>query len=89
MANVSKEERPKIGELVNQSKQEIESKINEKIEYFNKIIMQEKIKNETVDVTINKKFINESHRHPLNKTMEELENFFLFLWDFLLLTDLK
>ena len=37
MANVSKEERPKIGELINLTKQEIENLINEKVEMFNKI----------------------------------------------------
>ena len=36
MANISKEERPKIGELINQTKTEIENKINDKIELFNK-----------------------------------------------------
>ena len=38
MANVSKEERPKIGELINQTKTEIENKINDKIEFFNNLI---------------------------------------------------
>ena len=59
MANVSKEERPKIGELINLTKQEIENLINEKVEMFNK------------------KIIDMGHRHPLNKTMEDLENFFI------------
>ena len=77
MANVSKEERPKIGELINQTKTEIENKINDKIEFFNKKELEKRIKQETIDVTINKKFIDMGHRHPLNQTMEELENFFI------------
>lgn len=76
MASVSKEERPKIGELVNLSKQEIENKINEKIEIFNKIEMDERIKKETIDVTINKKFATLGHKHPLNQVKDDLENFF-------------
>ena len=79
MANVSKEERPKIGELINVTKQEIDSIINEKIESFNKIELEKRIKKETIDVTINKKLIYIGHRHPLNNTMEELENFFISL----------
>ena len=75
MANVSKEERPKIGELINLTKQEIENLINEKVEMFNKIELEKRIKEETIDVTINKKTID--MRHPLNKTMEDLENFFI------------
>ena len=43
MANVSKEERPKIGELINQTKTEIENKINDKIEFFNKKEQEKKI----------------------------------------------
>ena len=77
MANVSKEERPKIGELINLTKQEIENLINEKVEMFNKIELEKRIKEETIDVTINKKIIDMGHRHPLNKTMEDLENFFI------------
>ena len=49
MANVSKEERPKIGELINLTKQEIENIINEKIEMFNKIELEKRIKEETID----------------------------------------
>lgn len=77
MGSVSKEERPKIGELINISKKEIEEKINEKIKYFNDIELKERIKKETVDVTIKKKFVNIGHRHPLNQVKEELENFFI------------
>lgn len=77
MSSVSKEERPKIGELINISKNEIEEKINEKIEIFNKIELEERIKRETIDVTINKKIVNIGHRHPLNQVKEELENFFV------------
>ena len=58
MANVSKEERPKIGELINLTKQEIENLINEKVEMFNKIELEKRIKEETIDVTINKKTID-------------------------------
>lgn len=76
MSSVSKEERPKIGELVNLSKQEIENKINKKIEIFNKIEMDERIKKETIDVTINKKFATLGHKHPLNQVKDDLENFF-------------
>ena len=36
MANVSKVERPRIGELINLTKQEIENIINEKIEMYYK-----------------------------------------------------
>ena len=44
MANVSKEERPKIGELINLTKQEIENLINEKVEMFNKIELEKRKK---------------------------------------------
>lgn len=77
MANVSKEERPIIGELINNTKLEVEKCLNEKLNLFNKKETEEKIKKETIDVTINKSMIDIGHRHPLNKTMEELENFFI------------
>lgn len=77
MSNVSKEERPIIGELINSCKLEIENVLSEKLELFNKIELEERIKKETIDVTINKQCIDIGHRHPLNKTMEELENFFI------------
>lgn len=77
MANVSKEERPIIGELINNTKLDVERELNEKLNIFNKKELEDRIKKETIDITINKSFIDIGHRHPLNKTMEELENFFI------------
>ena len=35
-----------------------------KFEMYNKLELEKRIKEETIDVTINKKFIDIGHRHP-------------------------
>lgn len=76
MGKLSKEERPIVGQYANEIRNDIENYIaikkRELIEKINKI----KIEEEKIDVTANKGSLKIGHRHPLNKTMEELENLF-------------
>ena len=76
MGKLSKEERPVVGQYANEIRNDIENYIairkKELIEKMNKI----KIEEEKIDVTAKKGSLKIGHRHPLNKTMEELENLF-------------
>ena len=77
MSSVPKDERPILGELINETKKEVEQRISELLKIAEDDELNKKIKKETIDVTINKKLLNIGHRHPLNETMEEIENFFI------------
>ena len=77
LGSLSPEERPIIGNLVNETKQEIESFIKEKEIEFKKAEINKKIEKETVDITLpSTKYIRGS-KHPVNRMIEKLEDVFV------------
>ncbi|MDO4779251.1 MAG: phenylalanine--tRNA ligase subunit alpha [Tissierellia bacterium] len=79
MGKLSKEERPVIGQFANEIREEITEKLNEKNEAIKWERLRAQIIEETLDVTATKKIMSMGHRHPLNQTMEELENLFRYM----------
>ena len=77
MKDVAPEDRPKVGQLVNETRSAIENKLEEKKAAFEKMMMEEKIKSETIDVTLPGKKPALGHRHPNTITLEEVENIFI------------
>ena len=77
LGTLSAEERPVIGNLVNETKQEIESFIKEKEVEFKKAEINKKIEKETIDITLpSTKFVRGS-KHPLNRMIEKMEDLFV------------
>ena len=77
MGALSSEERPVIGNLVNETKQEIESFIKEKEVEFKKAEINKKIEKETIDITLpSTKFVRGS-KHPVNRMIEKIEDLFV------------
>ena len=75
LGTLSAEERPVIGNLVNETKQEIESFIKEKEVEFKKAEINKKIEKETIDITLpSTKFVRGS-KHPLNRMIEKMEEY--------------
>lgn len=52
MKDVAPEERPKVGQLVNEARNKIETKLEEKKAVFERKIREEKMKAEVIDVTL-------------------------------------
>ena len=77
MGELSQEERPKIGSLVNTAKQEIEKEINTKDEKLKQEELQRKLKEEKIDITLPSKKIKRGSKHPLNRIIEEVEDLFV------------
>lgn len=76
MGKLSKEERPVVGKIANEVRQEIQTAIDEKKESFKWEKLRQRIVDERIDVTASKESVKIGHRHPLNKTMSELEDLF-------------
>ena len=76
MGKLSKEERPVIGQVANEVREQITDKLNEKNENLKWEKLRKQIIEESLDVTASKQLVNIGHRHPLNQTMEQLENLF-------------
>ena len=77
MKDVAPEDRPKVGQMVNDARSKIEEHLEEKKKAFEQALREEKMKAETIDVTLPGQRIPEGHRHPNTKTLEEVENIFV------------
>ena len=76
MKDVLPEERPIIGQLVNETRQAIENKLNETKNRLETAAREEKLKNEVIDVTLPAKRAQVGHRHPNTIALEEVERIF-------------
>ncbi len=77
MKDVAPEDRPKVGQLVNEARTQIEEKLEAKKAAFEKALREQKMKAETIDVTLPGKKLAQGHRHPNTITLEEVEDIFV------------
>ena len=76
MGSLSPEERPIMGQLVNEAKEEVENLIGEKQAELKAIAQQEKLKEETIDITLPAKVKSTGKLHPLNTVLDDMINIF-------------
>lgn len=76
MGSLSAEERPKVGALVNQAKQELEDLISQKKQELKIKAQENKLREETIDITMPAKEIKAGKLHPLNTVLDDMINIF-------------
>ena len=72
MGALSKEERPVIGELVNNVRDELENLINTAQEKLEEEKLNQKLESEKIDITLPSTKIKRGSKHPINRIIEEL-----------------
>lgn len=77
MKDVAPEDRPKVGQLVNDARASIEELIDEYKTKMEKAIREQKMKEEVIDVTLPSKKNIMGHRHPNSIVLEEVERIFV------------
>ncbi len=77
MKDVAPHERPKIGQMVNDTREEIERVLEQHIGQMEKALREAKMKKEVIDVTLPGKKNNVGHRHPNTIALEEVERIFI------------
>ena len=77
MKDLSNEERPIIGALVNRVRDELESKIKVEEEVLKEKALNEKLEKEKIDITLPSKKIKRGSKHPINRVIEEIEDIFV------------
>lgn len=77
MGGLSPEERPLMGKLVNDAKEELEEKIQSLKELLIEKNTEKKLKDEIIDITLPGIKAPLGGKHPLMITMEKIENIFL------------
>ncbi len=77
MGGLSPEERPIIGQLANQVRQEIEEEIAQRQQALKSALAQQKLREEALDVTMPGKQLPMGHQHPLSLVLDEFKEIFL------------
>ena len=77
MKDLSKEERPIIGEIVNKLRDKLNNIIEEKEHQFEEQELLNKIESEKIDITLPSSKIKKGSKQPLNRIIEEIEDLFV------------
>lgn len=79
MGALSAEERPRIGQIVNEIRAELESVIEAKGAELKEAELTKRLASERIDVTLPGRQPSEGHRHPLTLTLERIKEIFMQL----------
>ena len=77
MKDVAPEERPKVGQMVNEVRALIEERLEETKTALARKAREEQMKREVIDVTLPAKKANTGHKHPNTIALEEVERIFV------------
>ena len=77
LKDVAPEDRPKVGQLVNEAREAIEKSLEERKKEFEKKMLDIKLATETIDVTLPAKKPMIGHRHPNTIALDEVKKIFI------------
>ena len=77
MKDVAPEDRPKVGQLVNEARADIEAALEKAKTEMERRVRQGRMKKEVIDVTLPAKKNNVGHKHPNTLALEEVERIFI------------
>jgi phenylalanyl-tRNA synthetase alpha chain len=77
MGRLSAEERPVIGQLANEIRDQLEIGINQRAQAFKDQEIRRQIAGETLDITLPGMDLRVGGRHPLYQVLEEIEDIFI------------
>jgi phenylalanyl-tRNA synthetase alpha chain len=76
LGKLPKEERPAAGQVINQAKQALQQKIQEKKEHLETAGLQQRLEQERIDVTLPGRGQGTGGLHPVSRTMRRIETLF-------------
>ena len=79
MKEVAPEDRPKVGQWVNEAREAIESALDARKKEIDAAVLEARLKAEAIDVSLPAKKPSIGHRHPNTIALEELERVFVGL----------
>ncbi len=77
MGKLSAEERPVMGQIANAVRSEIEAKLESRKAAIHAAVLEAKLAEEAIDVTIPGKTVAMGHEHPMNKVLQEIKELFV------------
>ena len=79
MGKLSPEERPVMGQLANAVRAEIEAKLEERKASISASVLEAKLAEEAIDVTIPGQEVSLGHQHPMNQVLQQIKDIFVGL----------
>lgn len=79
MGALSADERPRVGQLANEARDRIEAALEERGKLLAEQELADRIRKESIDVTLPGKQRYQAHQHPLTRVAEEITDIFLGL----------
>ncbi|WP_369858051.1 phenylalanine--tRNA ligase subunit alpha [Candidatus Thalassolituus haligoni] len=76
LGNVSPEDRPKIGAVINEAKNQVQDAINCRKQALESAALDARLASETIDITLPGRGLQEGSLHPVTRTIERIESFF-------------
>ncbi|CAE6918819.1 phenylalanine--tRNA ligase subunit alpha [Pseudomonas marincola] len=76
LGNLSAEERPKVGALINAAKEQVQTALNARKETLEHAALSAKLAAERIDVTLPGRGQSTGGLHPVTRTLERVEEFF-------------
>ena len=77
MGKLSAEERPAMGQLANQLRADIEAAIDARRESLSKALLEMKLQQETLDVTLPGEADRLGHKHPMYNVLDQIKDIFV------------
>ena len=77
MGKLSAEERPAMGQLANQVRADLEAALDEAAAKLAEAALEQRLKDEALDVTIPGKAVTVGHRHPMYIALDEIKEIFI------------
>ena len=76
LGKLSAEERPKRGAIINEARQAVIDAIESKKAQIEKALLEAKLSNETVDITLPGRRIELGNEHPISRTIQRIKEIF-------------
>ena len=76
LGKLSKEERPKMGEAINQAKVEVQALIETRKEALELIELEKRLLSEKIDVTLPGRSVEKGGLHPITQTLNHIQKIF-------------
>ena len=77
MKDVKNEDKASVGKLINELRNNVLELINNKEIIINEEILNKKLQDETIDITLPSKKVRRGSMHPFNRITEEIEDLFV------------
>ena len=77
MGKLSAEERPAMGQLANQLRGDIETAIEARRQELGKALLEKKLENEALDVTLPGETGRLGHKHPMYNVLDQIKDIFI------------